>query len=169
MILKRMNRKYTREVFIDTIDRIRKESADFTLTTDVIVGFPGESELDFQDTLDMMDYVHFAKVHMFPYSPRERTRAALYPNRISPAVMNERRQEILRRAEKHAFELRNRYIGRTMKVLLENAEKQEGHITGHTENFLPVFIEKTSQRANDMLNVELLSNHPEGLFGKVIA
>ncbi len=169
VILKRMNRKYTREVFIDTIDRIRKESADFTLTTDVIVGFPGESELDFQDTLDMMDYVRFAKVHMFPYSPRERTRAALYPNRISSAVMNERRQEILRRAEKHAFELRNRYIGRTMKVLFENAQKQEGHITGHTENFLPVFIEKTSQRANDLLNVELFSNHPEGLFGRVIA
>jgi threonylcarbamoyladenosine tRNA methylthiotransferase MtaB len=169
VILKRMNRKYTREVFIDTIDRIRKESADFTFTTDVIVGFPGESERDFQDTLDMMDYVRFAKVHMFPFSPRERTRAALYPHRISPGVMNERRQEILRRAEKQSFELRSRYVGRTMKVLFENAQDRDKHISGHTENFLPVFIEKAHHKSNDILHVELLSNHPEGLFGRVIA
>lgn len=168
VILKRMNRKYTREIFIETIDRIRKESPDFTVTTDVIVGFPGESDRDFQDTLDMMDYVRFAKVHMFPYSPRERTRAALYPNRIPSDVMNERRQQVLRKAEKHAFDVRERYVGKTMKVLFEHASNEGQRITGHTENFLSVTIDKENVKANDLLDVELISNHPEGLFGRVV-
>lgn len=168
VILKRMNRKYTREMFIDAIDRIRQESADFTFTTDVIVGFPGESERDFQDTLDMMDYVGFAKVHMFPYSPRERTRAALYPGRIPSSLMQERKQEILRKSERHAFELRERFVGRTMEILCENAQEQDRYIHGHTDNFLPVFIAKEEGQANALLKVQLLSNHPEGLFGKVI-
>ncbi len=84
VILKRMNRKYTREIFLEAVDRLKKARPDFTFTTDVIVGFPGESERDFQDTLDVMEHVRFAKVHMFPYSVRKRTRAALYPNKIAP-------------------------------------------------------------------------------------
>ncbi|HEY2810690.1 MAG TPA: tRNA (N(6)-L-threonylcarbamoyladenosine(37)-C(2))-methylthiotransferase MtaB [Rhabdochlamydiaceae bacterium] len=168
VILKRMNRKYTREIFLEAIDRIRKQSGDFTFTTDIIVGFPGESDRDFQDSVDMMEYVRFAKVHMFPYSPRERTRAALYPNRVAAQVMNARRQQMLHLAEKHAFALRGRYVGRTMRVLFENAREQERFITGHTENFLPVFVEKHNLRANDLCDVEILSNQPEGLFGRAL-
>ena len=167
VILKRMNRKYTREIFIETIERIRKQSADFTFTTDIIVGFPGESQRDFQDSLDMMEYVRFAKVHMFPYSPRERTKAALYPNRIPPAVMQERREEMLRLAEKQAFLLRNQYVGRTMRVLFENVEEDAAYIYGHTDNFLPVFVKKAEAAPNTLVDVELLSNEPQGLFARV--
>src|SRR5579872_2718778 len=79
VILKRMNRKYTRHIFLDTVERLRKAQPDFTFTTDLIVGFPGETEADFEESLEVMRAVKFAKVHMFPYSERKRTRAAQFP------------------------------------------------------------------------------------------
>lgn len=161
VILKRMNRKYTREIFIETVERLKAARPDFTFTTDVIVGFPGESERDFEDTLEMMDKVRFAKVHMFPYSVRKRTRAALYPNKIAPAVIQERKQKLLRLAEQHAFELRQSYVGQKRWVLLENDQEN-----GHTDNFLSVTIENNKGfKANDLIEVELIANQPDSLLG----
>ena len=164
VILKRMNRKYTRQIFMETVDRLRKAAPDFTFTTDVIVGFPGETEADFQETLEVMREVKFAKVHMFPYSERPRTRAALYPNKVNPATMNVRKQEVLRVAEQIAFEMRAPYVGSTMTVLTEQA----GRAFGHTENFLPVWIEGAHLEANQIVMVELFENTPEGLKGRVV-
>jgi threonylcarbamoyladenosine tRNA methylthiotransferase MtaB len=165
-ILKRMNRKYTREIFLETVDRLRSANPDFTFTTDVIVGFPGESELDFQDTLAIMDHVRFAKVHMFPYSPRPRTRAALYPNQIDVAVMNTRKQQVLRLAEEHAYFLREKYVGRTLSVLVEKAEDVS---SGHTENFLQVLSQDKGLKSNDLVEMQLYANTPEGLLGRVLS
>ncbi len=159
VILKRMNRKYTREIFIETIERLKKACPDFTFTTDVIVGFPGESERDFEDTLEMMDKVRFAKVHMFPYSPRKRTRAALYPNQIAHDVIQERKAKVLRLSERHAFELRQTYVGKKRWVLFEN----EG---GHTDNFLRVNVE--GMQPNDLREVEFINNEADALVGRVI-
>lgn len=164
--LKRMNRKYTRQIFIDTVERMVQKLPDFTVTTDIIVGFPGETELDFAETLDLVERVKFAKVHMFPYSPRKRTRAALYPNQVAQNVIRRRKQELLRLAEKCAFELRGRYVGRTMEVLLEN-ETKAGFISGHTANFLRVWIPSGTYKPNDLVEVELIKNEPDGLVGKV--
>jgi threonylcarbamoyladenosine tRNA methylthiotransferase MtaB len=160
VILKRMNRKYTKQIFLETIHRLKKAAPDFTFTTDVIVGFPGETEGDFEETLEIMREVKFAKVHMFPYSPRARTRAATYPNPVTPAVMNERRQIVLRESEKLAFELREDYVGRKMKVLIE--DEKEGF--GHTDNFLPVVCQFPVKR-NTIVEVECIKNTPEGLIG----
>ncbi len=162
VILKRMNRKYTREVFVETIERLKAARPDFTFTTDVIVGFPGESERDFEDTLEMMDKVRFAKVHMFPFSARERTRAALYPNKVPQELIQERKQRLLRRAEQHAYALRQGYVGSRRRVLFEKEE------SGHTDNFLPVFVKETRIKANDLLDVEFIDNHPDGLLGRIL-
>lgn len=167
VILKRMNRKYTREIFLETVEKLKAARPDFTFTTDVIVGFPGESACDFEDTVEMMDKVRFAKVHMFPFSPRERTRAALYPNRVSPDLVQERKQRLLRISEQHAFELRNTYVGQRRSVLFENDEHPKSS-RGHTDNFLPVIVSGTPVKANDLLEVELIDNHPEGLVGRVL-
>jgi threonylcarbamoyladenosine tRNA methylthiotransferase MtaB len=170
VILKRMNRKYTREIFLETVEKLLKASPDFTFTTDIIVGFPGESEADFQDTLDIMEKVCFAKVHMFPYSERKRTRAALYPNKVPAQIINERKQKLLRLAEKIAFDLRSEFVGRTMAVLTESDEGLiEGHISGHTENFLTVCVPKADIKPNTLINVQLIENSPKGLIGKVIS
>jgi len=158
--LKRMNRKYTKQVFLDTVERLKRAKPDFTVTTDVIVGFPGETEADFEETLDVVRAVKFAKIHVFPYSIRARTRAALYPNQVPKPVIEERKQRLLRLAEKTAFELRAEYVGRTAEVLLEeNGE-------GHTDNFLKVLVQPGVHKKNDVVRCVLTENTPEGLIGR---
>jgi threonylcarbamoyladenosine tRNA methylthiotransferase MtaB len=154
-ILKRMNRKYTRQIFLNTVDRLKEAAPDFTFTTDVIVGFPGETESDFQETLAVMEQVKFAKVHMFPYSVRQRTKAALFPEKVTQEVMNERKSRVLRLAEKMAYELRESYVGKKVSVLTEEAN------FGHTANFLPVLVEA---KANQIVEVVLKSNSEKGLI-----
>jgi threonylcarbamoyladenosine tRNA methylthiotransferase MtaB len=163
--LKRMNRKYTKQIFLETIEKLKKRDPDFTFTTDVIVGFPGETEGDFEETIEMMKEVEFAKVHMFPYSDRKRTRAALYPNKVPVEVIQKRKQVVLRVAEEIAFSLREKYVGRTMKVLMEGDEK-DGYLSGHTENFLTVMVAKENLNANDLILVKLSKNTPLGLVGE---
>lgn len=168
VILKRMNRKYTRHIFLDTIERLRTACRDFTFTTDVIVGFPGETEADHAETLEVMQQVQFAKVHMFPYSPRDRTRAALMPNQVAPALIKERKQEVLRLAERGAFALRDAYVGRTMWVLTEGKE-EDGLMMGHTANFLPVLIKDPLLANNQLVEVQLTANTPRGLMGSLLS
>ncbi|MBS0625833.1 MAG: tRNA (N(6)-L-threonylcarbamoyladenosine(37)-C(2))-methylthiotransferase MtaB [Verrucomicrobia bacterium] len=169
VILKRMNRKYTRQIFMETVERLTRLKPDFTVTTDAIVGFPGESDADFADTMDLVEKVQFAKVHMFPYSPRKRTRAALYPNKVPPDVISERKHALLRLAEKMSFKLRDRFLGRTMSVLLENSdESRPGYLCGHTENFLRVWVPQRTYKQNDLIDVKLLENEPDGLIGEPV-
>jgi threonylcarbamoyladenosine tRNA methylthiotransferase MtaB len=163
VILKRMNRKYTKQIFLETIDKLKRAASDFTFTTDIIVGFPGETEIDFEETLEIMREVKFAKVHMFPYSNRERTRAALYPNQVHQAVIQERKQIVLRESEQRAFEMRQEYVGKKMKVLIEDEEKR----SGHTDNFLLVICQSRVKR-NAIVEVECIQNTPEGLIGRVV-
>lgn len=157
VVLKRMNRKYTRQEFYYAVDRLESACGDFTFTTDVIVGFPGETEKDFQETLQVMEEVAFTKVHMFPFSPRPRTRAAIYPRQISDEVKDRRRRQLMQEAEKIAFQGREKYVGRRMRVLTES----EGF--GHTDNFLPVRLTEAIP-ANRLVNVDVVKNGPEGLI-----
>jgi threonylcarbamoyladenosine tRNA methylthiotransferase MtaB len=168
VILKRMNRKYTRQVFMETIDRLRAACSDFTFTTDIIVGFPGETEADFADTLAVMQEVQFAKVHMFPYSDRPRTRSALMPNKVPQEKIRERKQLLLRAAEETSFQLRNSYIGREMSILTESLDAVSGRMSGHTDNFLPVFLPADALHSNQLLNVKIIENTPEGLIGEAV-
>lgn len=167
VILKRMNRKYTRQIFMNTIDRLKLASPDFTFTTDVIVGFPGETDGEFAETLDVMREVKFAKVHMFPYSDRPRTRASLMPNKVPQEVIRERKQEVLRLSEQIAYDLRNEYMGRRMTVLTESVDKNHpDEISGHTENFLSVRIQSKTLTHNELVEVDLVENTPSGLIGR---
>lgn len=167
VILKRMNRTYTRQVFMDTVDRLRTACPDFTFTTDIIVGFPGETDADFADTLSVMSDVQFAKVHMFPFSARPRTRAALMPNKVPHDVIKERKQEVIRLSEKIAYELRQQYVGRQMTVLTESVDAHRPEeISGHTGNFLEVRIPKGDYGPNQLVNVDLVHNSPAGLVGR---
>lgn len=170
VILKRMNRKYTRQVFLDTVERMQAASPRFTTTTDIIVGFPGETETDFADTLAVMREVKFAKVHMFPYSDRARTRAALYPNKVPSDVMRERKQITLRTAEEIAYALRNQYVGQRMTVLTERRDTDHAdEITGHTENFLTVKVQDPKLTSNTLVMVDLIVNRPDGLVGRLVS
>lgn len=161
ILLKRMNRKYTRQIFLETVEKLRSCNSDFTFTTDIIVGFPGETQEDFQQTLEVMQEVRFANVHMFPYSRRKRTRAALYPDQVPVELVKKRKAHLLQESEKISFELRQEFVGRKMSVLTERAE---GGVFGHTENFLPVYIPDVEIPPNTLVDVELVSNEPQGLI-----
>ncbi|MDJ0652032.1 MAG: tRNA (N(6)-L-threonylcarbamoyladenosine(37)-C(2))-methylthiotransferase MtaB [Simkaniaceae bacterium] len=165
LTLKRMRRNYTKQDFMTATTRLLKENPNFTFTTDVIVGFPGETEEEFQETLNLMDEVPFAKVHMFPYSDRPKTRASRMPHKVSPMVIQERKSRLLRRAEKNAYDLRQTFIEKEFSVLLETEEKP-GYLLGHTENFLPIYVPKESLRPNTLIRVKCIGNNPEGLMGE---
>jgi len=168
VILKRMNRKYTRQIFMETADRLRNAHPDFTFTTDIIVGFPGETDVDFEETLAVMREVKFAKVHMFPYSDRPRTKSALMPNKVPHDIIKARKQEVLRLSEQCSYELRNQYVGRTMTILTENGDKSHpGKIAGHTDNFLMVWIPDENITPNQLVEVKLVANTPDGLIGQL--
>ncbi|CCB88589.1 tRNA (N(6)-L-threonylcarbamoyladenosine(37)-C(2))-methylthiotransferase MtaB [Simkania negevensis] len=160
--LKRMRRKYTRRDVLDATRRLQRASSDFTFTTDVIVGFPGETEEDFQETVDLIREIRFAKVHMFPYSDRPKTRASRMPNKVAQEVIDKRRQLLLKVADEVAYDLRQSYIGRTFDVLIESKNM------GHTNHFLPVYIEEKGLRSNEMIQVECFANSVEGLIGKKV-
>lgn len=169
VVLKRMNRKYTRQIFLQTVERLRQAHPDFTFTTDIIVGFPGETEVDFEETLQMMRDVQFAKVHMFPYSDRPRTRAFLYPDKVPSEIIQGRKQKTLQVAEQEAYALREQFVGRRMMVLTEEKEAGRPHeIFGHTENFLGVWIQNASLQPNELVEVELAANTPEGFVGLMV-
>lgn len=167
VVLKRMNRKYTRQIFLQTVEKLKKAKSDFTFTTDVIVGFPGETDVDFEETLSVMREVQFAKVHMFPYSKRERTRAALYPNQVPQEVVAERKEKVLRLAEEASFQLRQQFVGRTLPILTERGEGS--WLCGHTSHFLEVLINHEGFSPNQLVNVRLVENTPKGFIGLPVA
>ncbi len=167
MVLKRMNRKYTRQIFQETVRRLKAEDPDFTFTTDVIVGFPGETDVDFQETIAAIREAEFAKVHMFPYSDRPRTRSSLYPNKVPQEVIQVRKSELLRVAEEVSFTLRECYVGKKVWVLTEEAHDADNLLRGHTDTFLEVYIPRGNLGTNQIVEVELIENRAEGLFGKI--
>lgn len=168
-ILNRMNRKYTKQMFFESIDRLKAKCPEFTFTTDVIVGFPGEREVDFQDTLDVVKEVNFAKVHMFPYSRRERTKAYDYTDHVDPKIVNERKNRLLRFSEKAAFNLRETYVGKKARILTENNSVEDQlQTTGHTDNFLKVIIKNEKIEPNQIVDVILIENTPQALIGEVL-
>ena len=152
---------------MDTVEKLRNANPDFTFTTDIIVGFPGETDADHQDTLEMIRLTKFTKVHMFAYSPRPRTRAALMPNKVPPEVVQERKHEVLRLAESVSFELRQGYVGRKMTVLTESRDESTGLMSGHTANFLQVWIDDPHVKSNEIIEVLMTENQPQGLMGAI--
>jgi threonylcarbamoyladenosine tRNA methylthiotransferase MtaB len=166
-ILKDMRRLYTRELYLEKVSRFKDRCPDFTFTTDIIVGFPGETNDDFLDTLDIIQRVHFAKVHMFPYSERPQTRAERYPNKVSQDVIKERKALVLELAQNEAFALRQLYVGKAMEVLTETRD-DNGFVQGLTKNGLPVLMSDEFLKPNTFVNVSLQKNTSCGFIGTVL-
>ena len=161
-VLKRMNRKYTKQQFYRTIERLKGAFSEFTFTTDIIVGFPGESDEDFQETLQVIEDVRFAKVHLFPYSVRPKTRASRFTDHLPKNVIDERKVEALHLCEKAAFSLREAYVGKEGEILLESDR------SGYTRNFLEVFVQGEALTSNQLRKVKFIKNDGLGLVGQLI-
>ena len=166
-VLKNMRRLYTRELYLEKVARFQERCPDFVVTTDIIVGFPGETDKDFLDTLDIIERVRFAKVHMFPYSERPQTRAARASDKVPSEVIKERKAQLLKVADRVAFDVRNSFLGRTMEVLTESGD-EGGYFQGQTKNGLLVMLPKGSLQPNQLLKVCLQENTSCGFLGTVL-
>ena len=162
--LKRMNRKYTIEEFEKGVELLREAYPEIHLTTDVIVGFPGETEKEFQNTYEFLRKIKFYKMHIFKYSPRNGTVAAKMPNQIDGNLKEERSSKLMELSDANEEEYQKQYIGKQVEVLLEDREGE--YIKGHTTNYMVVKVktqeelENTIQKVTivDVENLELIGN-----------
>ena len=155
-ILKLMNRKYTKESYLDLVDRIRKGCPDISLTTDIIVGFPGETEEDFLETMDVVEKVGFDSAFTFIYSKRTGTPAASMDNQVPEDVVKDRFDRLLKLVQQKASEASARFTGSVQKVLVEDVnEHDETMVTGRMSNNLLVHFKGTPDLIGQIVDVHL--------------
>lgn len=151
-ILKLMNRKYDLDYFHKKIEKIRSIRKDIAITTDIIVGFPMETDELFNETLTTAKELAFAKIHVFPYSERKGTKSATFDNKVEPSIKKMRARELLKLSKELEIAYANKFIGRKLEVLTE--EIKDGNTYGHTSNYLHVKINKELPR-NEFVTVEI--------------
>ena len=166
--LKRMNRKYTTEEFKKVTELLRDRYKDVILTTDIIVGFPGETDEEFDKTYQFLKGIAFYKMHIFKYSRRKGTKADLMENQVSPQVQEERSKKLIELSDNNQKEYNNKYIGQKLAVLFE--EQQGEYIKGHTQNYLVVNIKckEIEKYHNEILTVEITDCFGEELIGNIM-
>lgn len=137
--LSRMNRKYTTKEFENVTKILRKYFPNVLLTTDIIVGFPGETDNEFKETYKFLEKIAFYKMHVFKYSPRKGTKAAIMPNQIDGAIKEQRSRKLIELSNKNEKNYNHSYIGKQVEVLFE--EKNGNYYKGHTKNYMMVMLE----------------------------
>jgi len=169
-VLKRMNRKYTTEEYRKIVQLIRKHMPNVGITTDIIVGFPGETEEEFKETCDFVDEIGFSRIHVFPYSPRKGTPAAKYKSQISSDVKHRRTKELIKIGEMNTFKFNSKFIGATLNVLFEEQSKDKVDlIEGYTTNYIRVVAKGKSILVGEILPVSIDGVDGENLSGKILS
>ena len=168
-VLKRMNRTYTREHFYDMAMKIREIMPNCGLSTDIIVGFPGETDEQFRETLDLMEAIKFNSAFTFKYSPRPYTKAEQFSDQISEEIKKIRLDEMLILQRKHTLELNQKMIGTFQQVLIEKESKKSNlHWAGRTDSNEWVIIEKNNSNIKDIVPVEISNATGVILHGKEV-
>jgi len=163
--LKRMNRRYTTEQFKEIVKRLRNTYSDVNLTTDIIVGFPGETEEEFEKTYRFLDEIKFYKMHIFKYSQRKGTKAAVMQNQIPGDIKELRSRRLIELSNKNEFEINQKYIGKKVEVLFE--EEKEGVFKGHTANYILVYCNDEKENlSNKIQEVECIQNLNDHILAK---
>ena len=149
--LKRMNRRYTTEQFKEIVRLLRGAYSDVNLTTDIIVGFPGETDEEFNKTYQFLKEIKFYKMHIFKYSPRKGTKAAVMPNQINGDIKEERSKKLIELSDRNEIEYNKSYIGKNVEVLFE--EEKDGMYKGHTQNYIMVYCQSKEKLDNKIIDV----------------
>lgn len=161
--LKRMNRKYTTQIYKDAVATLRKYYPEASFTTDVIVGFPGETDEEFAKTYEFLKEIDFYRLHVFKYSPRRGTVAEKMPNQIDGNKKEERSNKLIELSNSTENKHNQSYIGKTVKVLFE--EFEDGFFKGHTTNYMMVKVageeEQSDKFVNKILDVKIKENNDE--------
>lgn len=164
--LKRMNRKYTTNQFEKGVELLRNAYPEVHLTTDVIVGFPGETDEEFKQTYEFLENIKFYKMHIFKYSPRSGTVASKMPNQIDGNIKEERSNKLINLSDKNEEEYNKRYIGKQVEVLLEDREGE--YIKGHTKNYMVVKVKTDEELENTIQNIEIVGIDKLELIGDIV-
>lgn len=149
--LKRMNRRYTTEQFKEIVRLLRGAYSDVNLTTDIIVGFPCETDEEFNKTYQFLKEIKFYKMHIFKYSPRKGTKAAVMLNQINGDIKEERSKKLIELSDRNEIEYNKSYIGKNVEVLFE--EEKDGMYKGHTQNYIMVYCQSKEKLDNKIIDV----------------
>lgn len=163
-ILKAMNRKYDTKYFKEKIDKIRTIRPDISISTDVIVGFPGETEEDFIESMDFINSMKFSKIHVFPYSKREGTKAATFDNQVDEKVKKDRARLLIKLSKKLEIEYMDKFMGKEVSFIPEVFDN--GFVYGHTGNYLYVKANGTSDDLKKNKIVEIIDIDYPYVIGK---
>lgn len=166
-ILKAMNRKYDRKMYKEKVDLIREVFPNAGLTTDIIVGFPGESQENHEETMEFVDEIKFAKTHLFKYSPREGTRAAKMTGQVDGNIKKQRLHELEKIEEKNRMDFLEKQIGKVLEVLIESKSDLEGYSRGYSTNYLKVNV-KNQIPANTIASVKITDIIKGELVGEIV-
>ena len=164
-VLKRMKRRYTVAGYRQSVELIRSSVPDVAITSDVIIGFPGETDAEFRQTLGFCREMRFARIHVFPFSPRPATEAASMPDHVPTGITAERVKRMLALAQESSKAYNERFIGRTRDVLWEQCS---GNVwSGLTGNYIRVYTRSSKDLANLITPVKLIKFYREGVFGEI--
>lgn len=164
--LKEMNRRYTTAEFGEVVRKLRSIYDDVILTTDIIVGFPNETDEDFEQTYDFLKSIKFYKMHIFKYSQRKGTVAAKMKNQVSPEKKEERSKRLLKLSSDNEKDYLDEYVGKDVRVLFE---EQDGEfIKGHTDNYIVVEAKGSEENLNKILTVHVEQSGEEKLVGILV-
>ncbi len=166
-ILKAMNRSHTTDSYLDILAQMRRVRPDIAISGDFIVGFPGETDADFEETLAVVREANYAQAYSFKYSPRPGTPAAVMDNQIAPEVMDERLQRLQALLNEQQHEFNKQALGRRTDILLERNGKLEGQLVGKTPWLQSVHIIAPDLAIGDMVDVTIESAGPNSLQGKL--
>ena len=165
-ILRAMNRSHTTETYLAIVEKMRAARPDIALSGDFIVGFPGESDADFEATLSIVDAVGYAAAYSFKYSARPGTPAAAMEGQIPSEVMNERLQRLQARIGEHSLAFNRSKVGADTRILIDRKGRREGQMIGKSPWLQSVHVD-TSALPGDMLDVTLVAAGPNSLSGAV--
>jgi threonylcarbamoyladenosine tRNA methylthiotransferase MtaB len=165
-VLKRMRRLYNSADYLNAVSLIRSVAGDAAITTDVIAGFPGETDDEFAESYDFCKKVGFARIHVFSYSKRRGTAANIMPNQVSPQVKKKRSDMMLALAEESAAAFHRSFLGRNLSVLWEQSDK--GIWNGYTGNYIKIYTEGDRDLTNQITDVLLERLYGYGVWGKVV-
>jgi tRNA-2-methylthio-N6-dimethylallyladenosine synthase len=169
-VLKKMNRHYTKEKYLDLVEKIRRRLPEISLTTDIIVGFPGETEEDFEETLDVVRKVRFDSAYTFIYSKRSGTPAAEMENQIEPEVVKNRFDRLLRTIKEISTEITASRTGQTAEVLLEEINEQdETLLTGRLSNNDVVHCPGSAEQIGKLVSVKLVESRGFYYMGEILS
>ncbi|MBI2885507.1 MAG: tRNA (N6-isopentenyl adenosine(37)-C2)-methylthiotransferase MiaB [Candidatus Omnitrophica bacterium] len=167
-LLRAMRRGYTHEAYLEKIASLRERLPDVSLSTDIIIGFPGETDEDFNETVRLMHEVEYDSAYIFKYSPRPGTDAAAKEDDVPVEVKNARNQTLLALQDEISQKRLQRFEGRTVEVLIEGAAKRPGQMFGRTRGNHGVVIEGGAELAERLTNVRITRALPHTLFGEVL-